>query len=210
MGEASYIIGIKIYRDRSKRMLTQSSYIEKVLKRFKMENLERGLLPMRHGIKLSKKQSPKTEEELKRMSDIPYASAVGSIHMLSSAPGPIERSSRGYPRLEAMKFEMDSMGSNQVWTLVDPPKDIRSVGCKWVYKRKLGADGEVTAFKVLSLQTQLNRNLGVLKRKLEPRLVAKGYTQQSVVDFEETYSPVVMAKSIQIMLAIATWYDYEI
>ncbi|KAL0411366.1 UNVERIFIED_CONTAM: hypothetical protein Slati_3726300 [Sesamum latifolium] len=34
---------------------------------------------MRHGIKLSKKQSPKTNEELKRMSNIPYASAVGSI-----------------------------------------------------------------------------------------------------------------------------------
>ncbi|KAL0449172.1 UNVERIFIED_CONTAM: Copia protein [Sesamum latifolium] len=34
---------------------------------------------MRHGIKLSKKQSPKTDEELKRMSDIPDASAVGSI-----------------------------------------------------------------------------------------------------------------------------------
>ncbi|KAL0290818.1 UNVERIFIED_CONTAM: Retrovirus-related Pol polyprotein from transposon RE1 [Sesamum radiatum] len=39
MGEASYIIGIKIYRDRSRRMLglTQSSYIEKVLKKFEME-----------------------------------------------------------------------------------------------------------------------------------------------------------------------------
>ncbi|KAL0367426.1 UNVERIFIED_CONTAM: hypothetical protein Sradi_3632700 [Sesamum radiatum] len=49
--------------------------------------------------------------------------------------------------LEAMKSEMDSMGSNQVWTLVDPPKGARLVGCKWVYKRKLGADGEVTAFK---------------------------------------------------------------
>ncbi|KAL0445499.1 UNVERIFIED_CONTAM: hypothetical protein Slati_1677800 [Sesamum latifolium] len=36
-------------------------------------------LPMRHGIKLSKKQSPKTDEELKRMSNIPYASAVGGI-----------------------------------------------------------------------------------------------------------------------------------
>ncbi|KAL0455767.1 UNVERIFIED_CONTAM: hypothetical protein Slati_0915900 [Sesamum latifolium] len=59
--------------------------------------------------------------------------------------------------LEAMKSEMDSMGSNQVWTLVDPPKGARPVGCKWVYKRKLGADGEVTAFKA--------------------RLVAKGYTQ---------------------------------
>ncbi|KAL0454865.1 UNVERIFIED_CONTAM: hypothetical protein Slati_0825700 [Sesamum latifolium] len=40
MGEASYILGMKIYRDRSRRMLglTQSSYIEKVLKRFKMEH----------------------------------------------------------------------------------------------------------------------------------------------------------------------------
>ncbi|KAL0427522.1 UNVERIFIED_CONTAM: hypothetical protein Slati_2927000 [Sesamum latifolium] len=49
--------------------------------------------------------------------------------------------------LEAMKSEKDSMGSNQVWTLVDPPKGVKPVGCKWVYKCKLGADGEITAFK---------------------------------------------------------------
>ncbi|KAL0416499.1 UNVERIFIED_CONTAM: hypothetical protein Slati_3481800 [Sesamum latifolium] len=81
MGEASYILGLNIYRDRSRRMLglTQSSYIEKVLKRFKTEKSTLGFLPMRHGIKLSQKQSPNTDEELKRMSDIPYASAVGSI-----------------------------------------------------------------------------------------------------------------------------------
>ncbi|KAL0386388.1 UNVERIFIED_CONTAM: Retrovirus-related Pol polyprotein from transposon RE1 [Sesamum latifolium] len=81
MGEASYILGIKVYRDRSRRMLglTQSSYIEKVLKRFQMENSKRGLLPMSHGVKLSKKLSPKANEELKRMSIIPCASAVGSI-----------------------------------------------------------------------------------------------------------------------------------
>ncbi|KAL0409790.1 UNVERIFIED_CONTAM: hypothetical protein Sradi_1913400 [Sesamum radiatum] len=81
MGEGSYILGIKIYRDRSRRMLrlTQSSYIEQVLKRFKMEHSKRGLLPMRHGIKLFKKHFPKTDEELERMSNIPYALAVGSI-----------------------------------------------------------------------------------------------------------------------------------
>ncbi|KAK4406489.1 Retrovirus-related Pol polyprotein from transposon TNT 1-94 [Sesamum angolense] len=45
-----------------------------------MEHSKRGFLPMRHGIKLSKKQSPKTDEELKRMLDIPYASAKGSIY----------------------------------------------------------------------------------------------------------------------------------
>ncbi|KAL0445206.1 UNVERIFIED_CONTAM: hypothetical protein Slati_2243300 [Sesamum latifolium] len=90
MGEASYILGINIYRDRSRRMLglTQSSYIEKVLKRFKMENSKRGFLPMRHGVKLSKKQSPNTDEELKRMSNIPYASAVGSIQYVVQCTKP--------------------------------------------------------------------------------------------------------------------------
>ncbi|KAL0352614.1 UNVERIFIED_CONTAM: hypothetical protein Scaly_1650100 [Sesamum calycinum] len=43
---------------------------------FKMEYSKRGFLLMRHGVKLSKKQSPKTDEELKRMLDIPYASVV--------------------------------------------------------------------------------------------------------------------------------------
>ncbi|KAL0293026.1 UNVERIFIED_CONTAM: Retrovirus-related Pol polyprotein from transposon TNT 1-94 [Sesamum radiatum] len=81
LGEAFYILGIKVIRDRSKRMLgmTQTSYVEKVLKRFKMENSKRGFLPMRHRIKLSKKQSPKADEELRKIFDIPYASAVGSI-----------------------------------------------------------------------------------------------------------------------------------
>ena len=43
--------------------------------------------------------------------------------------------------LNAMKSEMDSMYSNQVWTLVDPPEGINPIGCKWVFKKKLGADG---------------------------------------------------------------------
>ncbi|KAL0308172.1 UNVERIFIED_CONTAM: Retrovirus-related Pol polyprotein from transposon TNT 1-94 [Sesamum calycinum] len=53
LGEASYILGIKIFRDRSKRILgiTQNSYVEKVLERFKMEHSVRGFLPMRHGVK---------------------------------------------------------------------------------------------------------------------------------------------------------------
>ncbi|KAK4383004.1 hypothetical protein Sango_2818700 [Sesamum angolense] len=66
-----------------------------------------------------------------------------------------------------------------------PPK--RPVGCKWIYKRKLGADGQVTAFKV--------------------RLVAKGYTQRSRVDFEKTYPPIAIAKLIRILFAIAAWLD---
>ncbi|KAL0287109.1 UNVERIFIED_CONTAM: hypothetical protein Sangu_2705700 [Sesamum angustifolium] len=49
--------------------------------------------------------------------------------------------------LEVMKSETDSMGSNQLWTLVDPPNCVKPIGCKWVYKRKLGANGEVITFK---------------------------------------------------------------
>ncbi|KAL0400390.1 UNVERIFIED_CONTAM: Retrovirus-related Pol polyprotein from transposon TNT 1-94 [Sesamum radiatum] len=53
-----------------------------------MEHSKTGALPMRHGIKLSKKQSPKTDEELKRMSDIPYASDVGSIQYVVQCTRP--------------------------------------------------------------------------------------------------------------------------
>ncbi|GKA36842.1 retrotransposon protein, putative, ty1-copia subclass, partial [Tanacetum coccineum] len=44
LGEATYIIGIKIYRDRSRQLigLRQIAYIEKILKRFNMENSKRG------------------------------------------------------------------------------------------------------------------------------------------------------------------------
>ncbi|KAL0427741.1 UNVERIFIED_CONTAM: Copia protein [Sesamum latifolium] len=56
--------------------MTQNSYVEKVLKRFKMEHSKRGFLPMRHGVKLSKKQSPETDEELKRMLDISGCAGV--------------------------------------------------------------------------------------------------------------------------------------
>ena len=81
LGEAAYILGIKIYRDRSQRLLglSQSGYIDKVLKRFSMQDSKRGFLPMSHVIKLSKSQCPTTKDERERIDKIPYASAIGSI-----------------------------------------------------------------------------------------------------------------------------------
>jgi len=38
----------------------------------------------------------------------------------------------------AMRIEIDSMGDNQVWNLVDPPDGVRPIQCKWVYKKKKG------------------------------------------------------------------------
>ena len=65
LGEAAYILGIKIYRDRSRRLiaLCQDTYLEKVLKRFKMEDSKKGSLPTLSGKPLSKKQCPTTVAE---------------------------------------------------------------------------------------------------------------------------------------------------
>ena len=56
LGEANYILGIKILGDRKNKLLalSQTSYIDKILARFNMENSKRGTLPLRHGIHLSK------------------------------------------------------------------------------------------------------------------------------------------------------------
>ena len=81
LGEANYILGIKLLRDRKNKVLalSQASYIDKIVTRFGMENSKRGLLPFRHGIHLSNEQSPKTPEEKELVSKKPYASAVGSL-----------------------------------------------------------------------------------------------------------------------------------
>jgi hypothetical protein len=81
LGEAAYILGIRIYRDRSRRLigLSQDTYIDKVLKHFNMEQSKKGFLPMSHGIHLSKTQCPSTTDELDRMSKVPHTSAIGPI-----------------------------------------------------------------------------------------------------------------------------------
>ncbi|GJT49538.1 retrotransposon protein, putative, ty1-copia subclass [Tanacetum coccineum] len=81
LGEAAYILGIKIYRDRSKRLigLSQSAYIDKILKKFNMHNSKKGYLPMEVKHELSNEMCASTPEEVAYMKKVPYASAVGSI-----------------------------------------------------------------------------------------------------------------------------------
>nr|GEU53525.1 hypothetical protein [Tanacetum cinerariifolium] len=81
LGEAAFILGIKIYRDRSKRLnrLSQSAYMDKILKRYKMDNSKRGHILMQERLDLNKTQGASTPEEVKRMKNVPYASVVGSI-----------------------------------------------------------------------------------------------------------------------------------
>nr|GEY22046.1 hypothetical protein [Tanacetum cinerariifolium] len=73
-------------RDRLKCLigLSQDTCLDKILKRFRMENSKKRNLPLHHGIKISKDLCTKIDEELDRMSRVPYASTVGSIMSLDS------------------------------------------------------------------------------------------------------------------------------
>ena len=84
--------------------------------------------------------------------------------------------------LNAMKSEIESMYENQVWNLVDPPEGSKPIECKWSFKKKTDADGNITVYKAW--------------------LVAKGFRQIQGIDYEETFSPVAMLKSVRILLAI--------
>jgi hypothetical protein len=46
-----------------------------------------------------------------------------------------------------MRSEIDSMGENQVWSLVDPPDGVRPIECKWIYKKTKDMDGNVHIYK---------------------------------------------------------------
>ena len=65
LGEANFILEIKLWRDRKNRMLglSQAGYIDKILEQFSMQNSKRGLLHFRHGLPFSNDQRPKTLEE---------------------------------------------------------------------------------------------------------------------------------------------------
>nr|GEV14763.1 hypothetical protein [Tanacetum cinerariifolium] len=89
-----------------------------------------------------------------------------------------------------MNVEMQSMKDNEVWELVDLPPNGKTVGHKWLFKKKIDMDGAVHAYKA--------------------RLVVKGFTQTPRIDYEETFSPVADIRAIRIFIAIATFYDYKI
>ncbi|CAH9069617.1 unnamed protein product [Cuscuta europaea] len=81
LGEASFVLGIEILRERSQGILrlSQRNYVDKVLKRFGMEDCRPGDTPVSKGDKFSLDQFPKPNLEIQEMKKIPYASVVGSL-----------------------------------------------------------------------------------------------------------------------------------
>ena len=81
MGEASYVIGIKIHREKSRVILglSQETYINKVFERFNIKNCSSSVAPILKGDIFDLIQCPKNDFEWEHMKNIPYASAIGSL-----------------------------------------------------------------------------------------------------------------------------------
>ena len=87
-----------------------------------------------------------------------------------------------------MKEELDILKEQNVWTMVPIPQNRNIVGCRWVYKIKRDAIGNITPQKA--------------------RLVAQGYSPQPGTDFDEILSPVIRYNSLQLLIALCFHFNW--
>jgi hypothetical protein len=92
--------------------------------------------------------------------------------------------------VNAMHEELNNFTCNEVWELVERPKNHNVIGTKWVFRNKHNEDGLVVRNKA--------------------RLVAQGYTQVEGLDFGETFAPVARLEAIRILLAYACAHNIKL
>ncbi|KAK1681111.1 hypothetical protein QYE76_041959 [Lolium multiflorum] len=92
----------------------------------------------------------------------------------------------------AMQEELECFTRNEVWSLVERPKDhrINVIGTKWVFKNKQDEDGIVIRNKA--------------------RLVAQGFAQIEGMDFEDAFAPVARLEAIRLLLAFASFHNFKL
>lgn len=91
---------------------------------------------------------------------------------------------------KAIDCEYDALIKNGTWTECDLLKNRQAISCKWVFKLKRTAHGEIDKYKA--------------------RLVARGFTQKEGFDYEETYTPVVKLTTLRILLSVANHMSMHI
>ena len=89
-----------------------------------------------------------------------------------------------------MGLEYDALLRNNTWDLVPSHHTQTIVHSKWIFRTKVKVDGTLYRYKA--------------------RLVAKGFQQTIGMDIFDTFSPVVKASTIRIILTIAVTRQWEI
>ncbi|KAL8156075.1 hypothetical protein AgCh_001234 [Apium graveolens] len=92
--------------------------------------------------------------------------------------------------VDTMNKELDALEANHTWSLVPLSPGKQTIGCKWVYKIKFLANGEIDRYKA--------------------RLVAKGYTQEEGVDFHDTFVPVAKGVTVKAVIALTSSKNWTI
>ncbi|KAI3780486.1 hypothetical protein L2E82_10467 [Cichorium intybus] len=122
---------------------------------------------------------PKHQANLASLKFHPLHIALFSEH----APKGFKSASKNPKWLQAMHEEMTALRQNDTWILVPRPPNTNVVGSKWVFRTKYNSDGTIDRYKA--------------------RLVAQGFTQLPGVDYSHTFSPVVKASTVRIVLSLA-------
>nr|KYP48432.1 Retrovirus-related Pol polyprotein from transposon TNT 1-94 [Cajanus cajan] len=84
---------------------------------------------------------------------------------------------------QAIEDEIAAKEVNNTWTIQPLPPEKKPISCKWLFKLKLNSDGKVAKHKA--------------------QLVARGFTQQYGLDFQETFSLVAKITTLRVLLALA-------
>jgi hypothetical protein len=90
LGELSWLLGLKVERDRSTRTITlsQNAYVDTILERFYLTDSKSAVIPMEVGTVLSIDQCPDTHAGLAEMHDVPYQRGIGSLMYAATSTRP--------------------------------------------------------------------------------------------------------------------------
>ncbi|KAL2228641.1 UNVERIFIED_CONTAM: Retrovirus-related Pol polyprotein from transposon RE2 [Sesamum indicum] len=111
-----------------------------------------------------------------------YSSFVASLSVLQEPRSYLEAVEHKEWR-DAMAAELKALEQNHTWRLMPLPVGKKPIGCKWVFKTKLRADGSIERYKA--------------------RLVAKGFNQIAGVDYTDNFSPVAKPVTVRLFLSLA-------